>query len=95
MLVTSQETKITATSSSSDRTNLYPQISSPTEDVVSDDIKTLYDKVKPSDLELLYSRLPADIVERLDRGEPLTEEQRILHAKVIGVELERQGYREE
>ena len=62
---------------------------------MNDDIKSLYDKVKPSDLELLYSRLPEDIVERLDRGEPLTEEQRILHDKIIGAELERQGYRNE
>lgn len=87
VVMTSEETTIVSTSNS-DPPNLYPKIFTD----INEDLKRFYDKIQPSDLELLYSRLPADIVERLDRGEPLTEEQRLLHAKIMGAEFERQDY---
>lgn len=87
VVTTSEEMNIVSTSNS-DRTNLYPKIFTDG----NDDLKNLYEKIKPSDLEILYSRLPADIVDSLDRGEPLTEEQRLLHARIITAELERQDY---
>jgi hypothetical protein len=61
----------------------------------NNDINKLLDRVKPTDLELLYSRLPVDIIPTMDNPEPLTQDQQMLHAKIIAAELERQGYVEE
>ena len=57
------------------------------------DIAQLHDRLNPSDVELLYSRLPSDIVSgNVENDAPLTADQQSLHARVIGAELERQGY---
>lgn len=59
----------------------------------SADIALLHNRLQPSDVELLYSRLPNDIVVgNVENDQPLTADQQILHARVIGAELERQGY---
>jgi hypothetical protein len=59
------------------------------------DIDKLHAKLNPTDVELLYSRLPGDIVPTRDNQEPLTQDQQLLHAKIIGAELERQNYVED
>lgn len=59
------------------------------------DIDKLHSKLHPTDVELLYSRLPVDVITTVDHDEPLTEDQRLLHAKLITAELERQGYVED
>ncbi len=59
------------------------------------DIDKLHNKLNPTDVELLYSRLSADIIPTRDNQEPLTQDQQLLHAKIIGVELERQNYVED
>jgi hypothetical protein len=56
------------------------------------DIAQLHSQLNPTDVELLYSRLPADILPVGDNEEPLTEDQQELYAKIIGADLERQGY---
>jgi len=61
----------------------------------SNDISKLHAQLKPTDVELLYSRLPTDATSTMDRQEGLTEDQQMLHARLIGAELERQGYVEE
>jgi len=62
-------------------------------DVVSDaDIAQLHARLHPTDVELLYSRLPDDIVPEIDDQGPLTRDQQQLHARIIASELENQGY---
>ncbi|UJR35196.1 hypothetical protein I4U23_027963 [Adineta vaga] len=67
----------------------------PVDLVATGDIARLHDQLKPTDVELLYSRLPADIVSVTDNQEPLNADQQSLHARIIGAELERQGYHDE
>ncbi len=59
------------------------------------DIDKLHAKLNPTDVELLYSRLPTDVIPTVDYEEPLTEDQQLLHEKLIDGELERQGYVED
>jgi len=59
------------------------------------DISRLHSQLKPTDVELLYSKLPTDIVPDMNNGGPLTVDQQMLHAKVIGAELEQQGYEDD
>jgi hypothetical protein len=56
------------------------------------DIAQLHSQLNPTDVELLYSRLPTDILPVVDNEEPLNEDQQELYAKIIGADLERQGY---
>ena len=56
------------------------------------DIAQLHQQVHPTDVELLYSRLPGDVIPTTDEQEPLTVDQQMLHARLIGADLERQGY---
>ncbi|CAF3388069.1 unnamed protein product [Rotaria sp. Silwood1] len=58
----------------------------------NNDITQLHSELKPTDVELLYSQLSADILPKVDDQEPLTEDQQELHAKIIGAGLEDQGY---
>ncbi|CAF1002349.1 unnamed protein product [Rotaria sordida] len=51
------------------------------ESVLNDDIGKLHDQLKPTDIELLYSRLPADIISSMEDQEYLTEDQQMIHAK--------------
>lgn len=67
----------------------------PVDLVATGDIARLHDQLKPTDVELLYSRLPTDIISVTDNQEPLSADQQALHARIIGAELERQGYRDE
>jgi len=60
--------------------------------ITNGDIAELRAKINPTDIELLYSRLPADVLPDDDNQEPLNEDQQQLHAGIIGAELERQGY---
>jgi len=55
----------------------------------------LHAQLNPTDVELLYSRLPVDVIPTIDNQGPLTKDQQLLHAKIIGAELERQGYVED
>jgi len=64
----------------------------PVDLVANGDIAQLHRHVQPTDVELLYSRLPTDIIPNVDNQEVLTADQRSLHARIIGAELERQGY---
>jgi hypothetical protein len=59
------------------------------------DIEKLHDQLNPTDVELLYSRLNFDLTSNVNSTEPLTADQQMLHARIIGAELERQGYVEE
>jgi len=60
--------------------------------VANGDVAELRAKVNPSDIELLYARIPDGILPEDDNQEPLNEDQQQLHARIIGAELERQGY---
>jgi hypothetical protein len=64
----------------------------PVDLVASGDIELLHNRINATDIELLYSRIPSDILPGGDNGEPLTADQQTLHARLIGAELERQGY---
>jgi hypothetical protein len=65
----------------------------PVDLVASGDIAQLHAHIHPSDVELLYSRLPGDIITQdTNNPERLTEDKQQLHARIIGAELERQGY---
>jgi len=66
-----------------------------TDFVSSSDIAQLHAQLKTTDVERLYARLPSDIIPDVDNQAPLTEDQQNLHARIIGVELERQGYVED
>jgi len=64
-----------------------------TGDIVENgDIAQLRAQINPSDVELLYARLPNDVLPATDNQEPLNEDQQQLHARIIGNELEHQGY---
>jgi len=63
----------------------------PVDHVSRGDISQLHAQTKPSDIELLYSGLPDDILPDGDNQEPLTEDQQQLHARIIGAELERRN----
>jgi hypothetical protein len=105
IVVTKQDTVITRNNVSKAHTNysnmtdkeeLYPRLNSDhIESVHSDDITKLHTHLKPTDVELLYSRLPVDIIPTGNNEKPLTQDQQMLHAKIIAAELERQGYVEE
>lgn len=56
------------------------------------DIEKLHAKVQPTDVELLYARLPENVLPVIDSQEPLTNDQQLLHAKLIAAELGRQDY---
>ena len=56
------------------------------------DIADLHARVKPKDIELLYARLPSDVLPVYDNQEPLTADQQQLHARIIASGLEQQGY---
>jgi hypothetical protein len=58
----------------------------------SGDIDELHAHLNPTDVELLYARLPSGTLPVTDNQGPLNEDQQQLHARVIGAELERQGY---
>ncbi|CAF1162285.1 unnamed protein product [Rotaria sordida] len=62
------------------------------DDVPNNDITQLHDNLKPTDVELLYSRLPTDMLPNIDGQEPLNEDQQQLHARIIGAALADQGY---
>jgi hypothetical protein len=64
----------------------------PVDLVTSGDIAQLHAQLQPTDVELLYSRLPTDIIPDADNNDELTADQQQLHARIIGAELERQGY---
>lgn len=58
----------------------------------NDDIAELHQRVNATDIELLYSRLPTDVVAVVDTDEPLNPDQQELHARIIADGLQRQGY---
>lgn len=60
--------------------------------VASGDIAQLHAQLNPTDLELLHSRLPSSILPVEDNQGPLNPDQQQLHARIIGAELENQGY---
>jgi hypothetical protein len=64
----------------------------PVDLVENGDIAQLHARINPSDVELLYSRLPTDILPETDNDQPLTRDQQQLHARIIADELENQGY---
>jgi len=73
-------------------TDNHVYITEPVDLVTSGDIAQLHAQVHPTDVERLYSRLPTDIISDVDNQEPLTADQQKLHARIIGAELESQGY---
>jgi len=52
------------------------------------DIDKLHIQLNPTDIELLYSQLPVDIITAIDNHKPLTEDQQLLYTKIIGAKLE-------
>ena len=92
----------------SDKEELYARLAAANEYIVEDayttepidlvangDIAQLHNQLKPTDVELLYARLPTDVVPMSENQEPLTADQQTLHARIIAAELEQQGYRDE
>ena len=59
------------------------------------DIEKLHAQLQPTDVELLYSRLPADVLPTGDSQDILTEDQQLLHASLIAAELAREDYLED
>ncbi|CAF2796435.1 unnamed protein product [Rotaria sp. Silwood2] len=51
------------------------------ESVSNDDIGILHDRLKPTDYEFLYSRVPADVTSSLNNQEFLAEDQLMIHTK--------------
>ncbi|CAF0781690.1 unnamed protein product [Adineta ricciae] len=95
-------------SNMSDKDELYARLAAANEYIVEDayttepidlvangDIAQLHKQLKPTDVELLYTRLPTDVVPMSENQEPLTADQQTLHARIIAAELEQQGYRDE
>jgi hypothetical protein len=99
VVVTKQDTTVTRngiTKSQVNKEELYPRL--PVDNIertYDNDIDKLHAQVHPTDVELLYSRLPSDIISTTDNQEPLTEDQQILRAKLMVAELEREEYVEE
>jgi len=59
-------------------------ITEPVDLVASGDIAQLHAQLKPRDVELLYSRLPADALPVVDNQEPLNDDQQQLRARIFG-----------
>lgn len=87
-MITKQETVITRSGSNTDS---YPIIDAPSQSPPGNDIDKLHAKIHPTDVELLYSRLPSDVLPSVDNDEPLSEDQQLLHARLIANELEREN----
>jgi len=64
----------------------------PVDLVASGDIAQLHALINPSDIELLYSRLPRNVLPDDDNQEPLNEDQQQLHARIFGADVDHQGY---
>ncbi|CAF0946587.1 unnamed protein product [Adineta ricciae] len=94
VIVTKEEVSITrngTTQSIHDKDQLYPSLNiDEIEPVCGTDIDKLHAKLNPTDVELLYSRLPTDIIPAEDNLGSLTDDQRALHAKLLGADLERE-----
>ncbi|CAF3746835.1 unnamed protein product [Adineta steineri] len=99
VVVTQQETSVTCngvTKSDFNKEGLYPRLPvNHIEPVLGNDIDKLHNKLHPTDTELLYSRLPADVISMTNNLEPLTEDQRMLHAQIIAADLEKEVYAQE
>ncbi|CAF1250499.1 unnamed protein product [Adineta steineri] len=99
VVVTKQETSVTCngvTKSDFNKEELYPRLPvNHIEPVLGNDIDKLHNKLHPTDTELLYSRLPADVISMTNNFEPLTEDQRMLHAQIIAADLEKEVYAQE
>jgi len=59
------------------------------------DIEKLHAQLQPTDVELLYTRLPADVLSTGDSQDVFTEDQQLLHASLIAAELAREDYLED
>jgi len=91
IVVTKQETHVS-------RNNIA---SNPSQDSINQtqqnpDIARFHAQLKPTDYELLYSKLPVDTIPNVvEHDGPLTADQQMLYAKLIGNDLKRQGYEED
>ncbi len=72
----------------------YAYTSGPVDLGTNGDIAQLHSQLNPTDVELLYSRLGDNGLADVDNLEPLNNDQQTLHARLIGAELERQGYKD-
>jgi hypothetical protein len=93
VVVTKQDTVITRngiTKSKNDSNFNIENVQQSTSN--GNDIDKLHSKLNPTDVELLYSRLPVDVISTIDNHEPLTEDQQYLHAKLIDGDLEDEDY---
>jgi len=90
VVVTKQDTVITQNGITKSQIDNHLTADNGYQSSPGNDMDNLHAQLNPTDVELLYSRLPT-----VDNQEPLTEDQRLLHAKMIGAELERQGYVED
>lgn len=59
------------------------------------DIADLHGRINPTDMERLYSRLPADVLPVADDVDVLNPDQQQLHARVIGAGLADQGFHDD
>lgn len=84
VVITKQETVITRSGCNTDSSILH-------QSPPGNDIDKLHAKIHPTDVELLYSRLPADVLPNVDYDQPLSDDQQLLHARLIASELEREN----
>jgi len=96
VVVNKQETVVTRTNDSNhvshpDYSNEYDRLADndeyttePVDLVASGDIAQLRSQIKARDVELLYSRVPADVLPVVDNQEPLNEDQQHLRGRVFG-----------
>ncbi|UJR10632.1 hypothetical protein I4U23_014829 [Adineta vaga] len=99
VIVSKEETSVTRngiTASTCTKEQLYPSLPVDNmEPVCGTDIEKLHAKLHPTDLELLYTRLPADIIQNLAHLEDMTDDQQTLHEKLRAAELESEDYMED
>jgi len=96
VVVNKQETVVTRTNDSNhvshpDYSNEYDRLADndeyttePVDLVTSGDIAQLRSQIKARDVELLYSRVPADVLPVVDNQEPLNEDQQHIRGRVFG-----------
>ena len=88
VVITKQDTVITRTGSNVDTCPIIDDLQQSPPG--GNDIEKLHAKVHPTDVELLYCRLPADVLPTVDNDESLSEDQQLLHARLMANQFERE-----
>lgn len=82
VIVTQEETVVTRTDHGQSQIDTPLSFDNNYQTSPGNDIDKLHAKINPTDVELLYSRLPADVLQIDDTQEFLTQDQQLLHAKL-------------